>query len=458
MLVTKTITADTTLQNKINWIKNNPNICMLPFGVHSVETSADNKIQSKCCCSLDSALFSVIPQDPFAEIKHSVKNNTPHPACHACYNSEKQNGSSERFLSLMNTSNIVINNFLKEQQTNHIDYRIKFSNLCNLACRSCSPASSSKYTQVFNFPIQSFLGADASENADNWSTIISNIENYLSKFPILTLSLLGGETLIQPGVFKLLQWIDRRNLHSRLNLHITSNFTKVDNSWLEIFEKFNRIHISASIDSTNANFNYVRWPADFNKVEQNLFKILHKVKPGQFSLNIQPLWNLNNIFYINDLLDWSHKLIQTAEQDWTSQQKKFGIKLSNVNMTTPLWMTIQNLPVIYRNDLKILLEQALIHPIFDTDQHHGVIQWITGIIDFCNSTQTLNKPLSDRRLVTETCDKNIVKLTDFDFYLKETASYDVTTKNSMPTGNAKLFNILTNKHKQLYLNYVQSKI
>jgi sulfatase maturation enzyme AslB (radical SAM superfamily) len=67
---------------------------------------------------------------------------------------------------------------------------------------------------------------------------------------------------------KLLQWIDRRNLHSRLNLHITSNFTKVDNSWLEIFEKFNRIHISASIDSTNANFNYVRWPANFNKVEQ----------------------------------------------------------------------------------------------------------------------------------------------------------------------------------------------
>ena len=183
---------------------------------------------------------------------------------------------------------------------------------------------------------------------------------------------------------------------------------------------FKKLQISASIDSVNNNYNYVRYPGNFDSVVDNINNVFPKLIVQGHWVVVQPLLNLNNIFYINNILDWW--------QQWFTQYQINTISIDPVMMHRPEHMTVQNLPVEYRNQLARVIEKSLTHALL-VDQHTGLKTYLSGLLDFCN-TKTL---VHDQ----------------FELYLLDTAKHDLASGLKMQENNSALWNILSDYHKSV---------
>jgi hypothetical protein len=96
-------------------------------------------------------------------------------------------------------------------------------------------------------------------------------------------------------------------------------------------------------------------------------------------------------------------------------------------------MTIQNLPVEYRQHLLTVVKQAVEHEIFKNPKHASLHKYLEGISKFLSS--------------------DIVVYDKFIEFLKQTALDDQITNLNMSIGNGKLYNILNNNHKH-YLKLI----
>jgi hypothetical protein len=422
------------------WIEQNPYVCMLPFNTHGIQVEFNNKLlpekqktylKNTCCCNLIvDQTDDVLPDTPinwFNDIQQTIINAEPNARCQRCYKLEAETGSSERVMSLISTPADEIDNFLSKGQVNSVNFKIKFSNLCNLACRSCSPAFSSKYAQVHNLEVPQALNEDIGEVEEVWNFITKSIQHYVKNNGEVFLSIYGGESLIQPGAIKLLSWLYNNHLAPQISLDITTNLTKVESKLIDLLGHFRAVHFAVSIDSVNENYNYVRCPADFNQVKSNLELIHNNI--NNININLQPLWNLNNIFYINDYL--------THWQDWFDQQNIHNISISNVVMINPFSLTIQNLPVEYRPALVTELEKARNHRIFSNGANLSFKQWIDGMIEFAQSSTVIHNEHGH----------------GFEQFLFNTAKHDCANKTQMQTGNKKFYDILSIADRELLASF-----
>ena len=200
-----------------------------------------------------------------------------------------------------------------------------------------------------------------------------------------------------------------------------SNFTNLRKNIIDNFDKFKSVTICASIDSVGKNYSYVRYPETFDTIESNLSLILEN---SNISFYVTPVWSLHNIFYIADYIDWWY--------DWFNKNNLLNIPISNVSMSDPHIMTVQNLPVEYRKALVAILEYSMAHELFNNKIHSQFYEYLKGVTEFLSSDNIVY----DR----------------FDDFLKQTAKDDQNTKANMATGNEKLYNILNDQHKQYYNN------
>ena len=414
------------------WVLDNPHVCVLPYSVHHMQIEFDGQrdvakqkttLRNSCCCNLavdpklDSLEASV---DLATDVKQSMAQGQINPRCGQCHVSEKQTGTSERTMALLAMPPEQLSEFVNAQIVPKFTVRIKFSNLCNLACRSCSPTFSSRYAQTHKITVPVTLTKDIGSNPDNWNFITESITKYLRTHKTVNITLLGGESTIQPGAIKLIEWIKENDLSDQINLDFTTNMSVSNSSILSKPLPFKKIHVSASIDSVGENFEYVRWPAQFQTVVDNFNTVIVDLVKQNHEVTIQPLLNLNNIFYINDILDWWH--------NWFTVNNINCISIDPVMMFRPYHMTVQNLPTQYRADLVHCLKSALSHAMLKTSQSR-LRTYIQGMLDFAQTTE--------------------VVYNQFELYLFDTARHDQANGTKMQQGNTRFYQLLSNKHQDL---------
>lgn len=371
------------------------------------------KLRNNCCCN-------ILPNADVNIVKKNILEGKLSSDCRNCWNSEEQTGSSERTISLLNVDTDSLKYFIETGQSNSYHIRIKFSNLCNLACRTCSPAFSSKYAQTHQLTVPSNLSQDIGFDSEIWDSITAGIVGACRTHDLVSITLLGGESLIQPGAINLIDWLIDQQLSVSLN--ITTNLTNLNTQLVDRLQYFNQVSIFASIDSVDKNYEYLRWPAKFETIISNL-KRIQQLK--NTLLTIQPVWSLNNIFYIVDFLDWWFSWFQSNQE----------VPIRNVVMTRPHYMTIQNLPKQYRPALAKIINIAMCHPIFKSNLQQSFYHFISGIKDFLDSDQII--------------------FDQFDLFLYETAKQDQATNSQFKIGNARLYSILSDEDQQLYEQHPQ---
>lgn len=178
-----------------------------------------------------------------------------------------------------------------------------FDRSCNLACRTCSADSSTfweKHLRDAGLPVN--IRPGSTNNLETIKEVLTNLD--LSN--LKQIQFCGGETLLGNTYWNTAELIAELvpDAQDKILLGFQTNGTQpIDEKYYRIIEKFNLVKFMISIDGTHDRFEYLRWPANWNQVVDNIFKIREKV-PGNVMFFIQECTSNLNLYYFNEVGNW----------------------------------------------------------------------------------------------------------------------------------------------------------
>jgi len=186
---------------------------------------------------------------------------------------------------------------------------IRFSNLCNMKCRSCGPDCSSQWAQEFvdkrgkEMFEQYFPNRKVVINNNDDQQFMVKLKPYLND--VKEVYFAGGEIIITPEHYECLDhWLESGNTDIELNY--TTNFSTLhgykDKNLLEYWKKFKNIQVWASLDAHGDLAECIRRGTDWEKTVANIKKLKEELPHVQFQ--ITPTISIWNIFKFPDFFDY----------------------------------------------------------------------------------------------------------------------------------------------------------
>ena len=259
---------------------NNNTICILPFNTLSVGANGNQRL----CCNSNNGLNGADKPPLVTErtdinwfdgialerIRKSLLNNERIKECDRCW--ELEDIGQQSYRQMASTGYIEYapkryENIVNGDHSTVLEkLEIDLGNKCNLACRMCGPHSSSlfaeeynKVNNIINIASKSWLG-----DSKFFDLIRANAST------LKHIYILGGEPLIIPEQAELLDLLIELDVAKNIKLQYNSNITTIGSRWYETWDKFKCVEINASIDGTEGFYEYVRWPAKWDKIHANL--------------------------------------------------------------------------------------------------------------------------------------------------------------------------------------------
>jgi len=223
---------------------------------------------------------------------------------------------------------------------------VRFSNICNMKCRSCGPELSSLHAQEHGELYGKHEIANMLKN--NGSTVVNiakennyweNLQKYLPDVEEVYWA--GGEPLITNEHYKILdEWI--ANGKTDVRLRYTTNFSNMrykSKSIYSYWEQFDDVQVSASLDANGARAEFMRHGTDWQQIEQNRIEMLERVPHVHFE--ITPTISLYNVWNFPDF-----------HMDWV-ERGLVDIDKCRLNVLTgPDFMRIDYIPEEYKRELR----------------------------------------------------------------------------------------------------------
>lgn len=235
--------------------------------------------------------------EPMKRLRDDMLNEREHPACTRCYEQE-QSG----FFSGRRSANKHHGHHIKKLESNSFEltyWDIRFSNLCNLKCRSCGHIFSSQWYQ----DQARLAGGDWKERntvlnyagrteTDMWEQLEPHLD-YVEQIYFA-----GGEPLLMEEHYRILDELERRGRFD-VRLIYNTNFTHTDLKGRSVFDywkKFASVAVGASLDAMGVRAEYIRKGTVWSQVEQNRRDMLNVCPEVDFyispTLSIMNAWHL----------------------------------------------------------------------------------------------------------------------------------------------------------------------
>jgi len=348
--------------------------CTVPF----VEGFSGITSRFRNCCTADPQIESLPGhsfkdwwQDP-RRIDFAERQWTQEPLeCYRCQIQEQQEGSS--FRTAVNEQICMTKNFGKWPSR----WNIKFGNICNLACWTCSEHSSSviaQHKKTIGILPMDFVDPQI-QFQHNWSELEKDILLSYEYHDTITLTLLGGEPLFNKTVVEFLERLISLGLASRTRLEFHTNATKINASLLAK-NCWNYVCVFLSLDAIGAKAEWLRYGSKWSVIESNIDFFKHATDYTEVHCTLSIL----NIGDLSDLAKFC---------------RNHDLKLRINLLSQPDYMSILSWP----GDKNLIIDNDNQDNQFD--YHYGLIGKIpdnTAIIklkDYINKFRNIRKDLVD---------------------------------------------------------------
>lgn len=289
--------------------------CVLPwFGIELPS-------KSPCCLLPNNADINQVKKDLIQGIKS--------PACSTCWTIESQGRKSKRQFEnelldyKLDRDLALLRQDCMIAQPEPLMYQISTSNLCNQACVSCGSIASTKWAEI-----EKKMGV-IPLNPISFNLETQNI-NYSTAQRI---SVLGGEPLFDPTTYRILENLVAHKNTDCFVTFVTNGSITLSQSKLELLSNFTDLNICISVDGTGPVFEYMRWPAKWPTLLENISQYRQITKNISISYTISSL----NVFYYQQTVDW-----------FNNQSLSYNHNI----VKNPNWLSLEFMPV----ELKTLLK------------------------------------------------------------------------------------------------------
>lgn len=266
------------------------------------------------------SLDQIWNSDKQKQLRVDMVSETTNTACNRCYEQEKsgffsgrQSANKHHGHHIGRVHQTQHNGYLEQFEMTYWD--IRFSNLCNLKCRSCGHIFSSQWYQdqaklaggdwrdrntVLNYAGRTEL--------DMWEQLEPHLD-YVEQIYFA-----GGEPLLMEEHYNILaELVKRRRFDVRLIYN--TNFTHTELKGKSVFEYwklFNSVAVGASLDDSGARGEYIRKGTDWTVVEQNRLN-MQQVCP-EVDFYISPTLSIMNAWHLPDFhRDWVERGLIRAQ-------------------------------------------------------------------------------------------------------------------------------------------------
>lgn len=340
--------------------------CMLPWShLHAFPTG-----QAYPCCLgemkfpignlREQTLEQVWNGDPMKQLRTNMLSECKSDVCNRCYEQEGMG-----FFSMRNSSNKRFGHHIdrahKTKEDGTVDdltlsyWDIRFSNLCNLRCRSCGHIFSSNW-----YDDQVKLIEMEGGNTESWKERNHRIE-YAGRTQMDVWEQLephidyvehiyfaGGEPLIMEEHYRILKALlakGKRDVRLIYNTNFTEMGYKKENV-LELWNEFSNVCVGASLDAMGPLAEMMRKNCDWSQIERNREEML-RVCP-QVDFYISPTLSIMNVWQLPEF----HRA--WVEKGFLKHQDL------NVNiLQDPAYFRIDVLPESAKEELKAKYEQHI---------------------------------------------------------------------------------------------------
>jgi len=331
--------------------------CMLPW-MH-IHAFPDGRAYP-CCFALDQypvgdlnkdSMETVFNSKGMKKMRLNMLDDKPSRQCTKCYDQEKSG-----FFSLRLSSNKHFGHNISMVDNTQSDgladfvikyWDIRFSNLCNMACRSCGTWFSSNWYEdhkkLTGKPPDHAKIMRVGRTADDiWEQMLKQFD-HVEQFYFA-----GGEPLIMEEHYRILKELDKRKMY-HVRLIYNTNFSKLkfkDLDVLELWNKFDSVSVGASLDAEGKRGEFMRKGTVWKDTVANRKKML-EVCP-QVDFYISSTVGLINALHIVDF-----------HRNWVDQgllkPQDFNFNL----LQYPFWQRIDLLPDAYKQKVKEKYEKHL---------------------------------------------------------------------------------------------------
>lgn len=291
------------------------------------------------------------------EIRLDMLNERPNAYCVRCYEQEEAGFFGGRQSANKHHGHHIDRIDHTKPDGRHDTFEmtywdIRFSNLCNLRCRSCGHIFSSQWyqdqarlagpewkkaNQVLNYA--------GRHETDMWDQLLEHID-YVEQIYFA-----GGEPLLMEEHYNILEELERRGRFD-VRLIYNTNFTEINLKNKVVFDywkKFRSVAVGASLDASGARAEYIRKGTDWQQIEHNRRRMLDICPEVDFY--ISPTLSILNAWHLPDF-----------HRDWV---ERGFIKAKDLNVNV-----LQD-PAVYRIDIA---PQAYKQALLEKYQDH--LSWL----------------------------------------------------------------------------------
>lgn len=308
----------------LNWTENKPDnawpCCFI--GGWSQEQSADQNDD------LLNNLHKKTPQEVFdsetyKKLRHDALNNKRNPLCSVCWDLEDKNIVSSRFYSQ--------DDFYPEDGDISL-IQIKLDNKCNIGCRSCNPYNSNYLEKDFKFFKENNieLGNFKPGNTNVQDSLAYKwILNNTHKIKIIYIT--GGEPFFSKKFYEIINKYIKTGDAKNTKLIIHTNGTLFNKNTIEKLNQFKILQTTLSIDSVDENYEYIRHPMSFNKLEKSIETLLSNSTNLDVKINL--VLSSLNFNFLKKHEEWCRLIFKKNfkilySEMWDRSQ---GISINNLN-------------------------------------------------------------------------------------------------------------------------------
>jgi sulfatase maturation enzyme AslB (radical SAM superfamily) len=243
----------------------------------------------------------------FILLREKNKTGTWDPGCSNCQRLEASGHTSMR--TGMNAG-LEIEGKTELSGPARIDLMIDIS--CNLACRSCGTHSSTFWQKhlkehgLWTRPI--FSPRHSSEVIQSLQQLdLSNLRQVV---------FCGGETMLGQSYWDVADWLANNvpNAQQQLTVCFQTNGTQsISAKNINVIEKLHLVKLHVSLDGVGEKFEYLRWPATWNQVTDNILQI-KQTAPSNVMFLIEETISIFNLWYGNELSQWVQQHFTTNRE------------------------------------------------------------------------------------------------------------------------------------------------
>ena len=313
-----------------------------------------------CCFAFDKypvgdfnkqSMKEVFNGEKMRELRRNMLENKKSKTCAKCYDQEDSGFFSLRLSSNKHHGhNIDLVDATKDDGTADFVMKywdIRFSNICNFACRSCGTWFSSNWYEdhikINGAPPNHAKIIKVGRTPDDmWNQVLENI-GHAEQFYFA-----GGEPLIMEEHYRVLKELDRRKMY-HVRLIYNTNFSRTtfkDMDVFEIWKKFDSVSIGASLDAEGKRAEFMRTGTKWSQTLENRKRMM-KVCP-EVDFYLSSTVGLTNALHVCDF----HK--SWVEQGLI-QPQDFNLNL----LQMPTWQRMDILPIEFKEQVKKKYETHL---------------------------------------------------------------------------------------------------